>query len=141
MTQVRTSRKTYYGVIILCILTILFISVLNNRPLPETIASTPGIIVATVALYSLYKIFFGKGKIILSETEFKIYGYNWTNWDDLTAVYPFVKHDSEDGEQHYINFRLTDGTDQSVRSEHLDMTFEQIAELVSQYRTNYNRKK
>ena len=85
----------------------------------------------------MYKIFLGKGKIILSESEFKVQGHGWKSWNELVAAYPFIEHDSENGDKHYINFRLVDGTDLSVRSEYLEMTFEQIAELINQYKTNY----
>jgi hypothetical protein len=37
--------------------------------------------------------------------------------------------------------RLMEGTDLSVGTEHLEMIFEQIAELVNQYRTNYSNTK
>lgn len=141
-THIRTTKKTYWGAIILSILFILFVSYRNNKSLPDTATSTTGLIAIAVVLYSLYKIFFGKGKIILTESEFKVSGYNWTNWEDLNSVYPFVEQDSENGSKNYIHFRLTDGTDQSLRSEYLEMTFEEIAELVNKHKTNYlNTKK
>lgn len=141
-THIRTTKKTYWGAIILSILFILFESYRNNKSLPDTATSTTGLIAIAVVLYSLYKIFFGKGKIILTESEFKVSGYNWTNWEDLNSVYPFVEQDSENGSKNYIHFRLTDGTDQSLRSEYLEMTFEEIAELVNKHKTNYlNTKK
>jgi amino acid permease len=140
-THIRSSNKVYYGAIILCILFILYESFANNRALAETATSALGLIAIAAVLYSLYKIFLGKGKIILSESEFKIQGYNWTNWDDLSSLYPFAEQDSENGERHFIKFRLKDGTDLSVRSEYLEMTFEQIAELVNQYRANYSNTK
>jgi hypothetical protein len=141
-THIRTTKKTYWGAIILSILFILFESYRNNKSLSDTATSTIGLIAIAIVLYSLYKIFYGKGKIILTESEFKVRGYNWTNWKDLTSVYPFVEQDSENGPQNYIRFRLNDGTDQSVRSEYLEMDFEEIAELVSQYKTDYlNTKK
>jgi hypothetical protein len=112
-THIRTTKKTYYGVIILSFLVILNEVINNNKSLSDTASSTLGIIAIVVVLYSLYKIFFGKSKIILTESEFKVRGYNWTNWEDLTSVYPFVEQDSENGPQNYIHFRLTDGTDQS----------------------------
>jgi hypothetical protein len=77
----------------------------------------------------------------LTESEFKVQGYKWTNWEDLNSVYPFVEQDLENGQRHYIHFRLMDGTDLSVRSEYLEMTSEEIAELVNQYKTNYQNKK
>jgi len=104
-------------------------------------SGTIGILAFAAILYSLYKIFFGTGKIILAETQFKVQGHSWTNWEDLISIYPFVEQDSENGVQNYIRFRLTDGTDLSVRSEYLEMTFEEIAELVNQYKTNYQNKK
>lgn len=140
-THIRTTRKTYYGAIVLSILFILYDVFGNNKSLSETASGTIGIIAIAVVLFSLYKILFGKGKIILTESEFKVQGYKWTNWDDLTSVYPFVEQDLENGPRHYIHFRLMDGTDISVRSEYLEMTFEQIAELVNQYKTSYQSKK
>ena len=139
-THIRTTKKTYYGAIVLSFLFILFESYRNNKSLLETISSTIGIIAIAVVLYSLYKIFFGKGKIILTQSEFKVQGYSWTNWDDLISVYPFVEQDFENGPKNYIHFRLKDGTDLSVRSEYLEMTFEQVSELVTQYKTNYQNK-
>lgn len=141
-THIRTTKKTYWGATIVSTLLFLFESYRNNKSLSETATSTIGLIAIAVVLYSLYKILFGKGKIILTESEFKIRGYNWTNWEDLTSVYPFVEQNSENGSQNYIRFRLIDGTDQSVRSEYLEMNFEEIAALVKQYKTNYlNTKK
>jgi hypothetical protein len=140
-THIKTSKKSYYGAIILSILFILHQNFTNNEPFSVTASGTLGIIAIAVVLYSFYKIFFGKGKIILSQSEFKIHGYKWVNWDDLASIYPFVEQDSENDERHFIHFRLMDGTDFSVRSEYLEMSFEQIAELISQYRTNYNNTK
>lgn len=136
-THIRTTRKTYFGAIILSVLFVLFESYRSNKTMFETVTSTIGIIAIVVVLYSLYKILFGKGKIILTESEFKVQGYSWTNWDDLISLYPFVEQDSENGPKNYIHFRLKDGTDLSVRSEYLEMNFEQIAELVNQYKTDY----
>jgi len=135
--HIRTFKKVYYGAIILCILFTLDQSVINNQPLSKTVSGPPGIIAILVLLYSIYKIFFGKGKIILSASEFKLQGYNWTHWSDLGAVYPHVEHDLENGERNYIKFRLKDGTDLSIRSEYLEMDFEQISEIINKFRTNY----
>jgi hypothetical protein len=140
-THIKTSKRTYYGAIILSVLVFLFETYRTNKSLSETASSTIGIIAFAVILYSFYKIFFGKGKIILTESEFKVQGHSWTNWDDLISVYPFVEQDSENGSQNYIRFRLSDGTDFSVRSEYLEMSFEEIAELVNQYKTNYQKAK
>lgn len=139
-THIRTTKRTYYGAIVLSFLFILFESYRNNKSLFETISSTIGIITIAVVVYSLYKIFFGKGKIILTQSEFKVQGYSWTNWDDLISVYPLVEQDSENGPKNYIHFRLKDGKDLSVRSEYLEMTFEQVSELVNQYKTNNQNK-
>ena len=140
-THIRTTKKTYFGAIVLSILFVLFESYRSNKPMLETVTSTIGIIGIAVVLYSLYKILFGKGKIILTDSEFKVQGYSWTNWDDLISLYPFVEQDSENGPKNYIHFRLKNGTDLSVRSEYLEMTFEQIAELVTQYKTHYQNTK
>ena len=59
----------------------------------------------------------------------------------MTGIHSVVEQDTENGEQYYIKFRLSDGSDISVRSEHLEMSFDQIAELVNQYRTNYAKNK
>lgn len=141
ITHIRTTKKTYYGAIVLSILFILYDAYSNNKSLLETVSGTIGIIAIAVVLFSLYIIFFGKGKIILTESEFKVQGYKWTNWEELNSVYPFVEQDLENGPLHYIYFRLMDGTDLEVRSEYLEMTFEEIAELVNQYKTNYQNKK
>ena len=139
-THIRTSNKTYYGTIILCLLFICYESAANDQSLFKTISNISGII-AVIILFSFYKIVFGKGKIILSESEFKVQGYQWTNWNELTGIHSVVEQDTENGEQYYIKFRLSDGSDISVRSEHLEMSFDQIAELVNQYRTNYAKNK
>lgn len=140
-THIRTTRRTYIGAIILSALFILSQYYITDKSLWETISGTPGMLAVAVVLYALYKIVFGKGKIIMTETEFKVRGYSWTNWNDLAAVYPFVEQDAENGSQHYIHFRLTDGSDQSLRSEYLDATFEEIAALVNQYKTDYQNAK
>ena len=139
-THIRTSKKTYYGVIIFAFLLILYESFNNNKTLSQTASSILGIIAVVAVLYSLYKIFFGKGKIILTESEFKVQGYACKNWNDLTSLFPFVEQDSENGPRQFIHFRLMDGTDLSVRSESLEMTFEEIAELVNKYKADYNNK-
>ena len=140
-THIRTTKKTYFGAIILSILFVLFESYRSSKSMLETVTSTIGIITIAVVLYSTYKIFFGKGKIILKESGFQVQGYSWTNWDDLISLYPFVEQDSENGPKHYIHFRLKDGTDLSVRSEYLEITFEQVVELVNQYKNDYQNTK
>jgi hypothetical protein len=140
-THIRNTRRTYFGAIILSILFVLFESYRSSKSILETVTSTIGIVAIALVLYSVYKIFLGKGKIILTESEFKVQGYSWTNWDDLISLYPFVEQDSENGSKNYIHFRLKDGTEYSVRSEYLEMTIEQIAELVNQYKTDYQNKK
>jgi hypothetical protein len=139
--HIRTTKRTYYGAVVLSILFVLYDVFGNNKSLSEAASGSIGIIAIAVVLFSLYKIFLGKGKIILTESEFKVQGYKWTNWEDLNSVYPFVEQDLENGQRHYIHFRLMDGTDLSVRSEYLEMTSEEIAELVNQYKTNYQNKK
>lgn len=141
ITHIRTTKKIYYGAIILSILVILFESYPNNKSLLETVSSTIGIIAIAAIIYCLYKIFFGKGKIILTHSEFKIQGYDWKNWEELISVYPFIEQDFENGPRNYIFFRLIDGTDLSVRSEYLEKTFEQIVELVNNYKTDYQKTK
>jgi hypothetical protein len=140
-THIRTTKKNYFGVIILYVLFILSENSSNGKSLSQVLSSTLGIIASTVVLYALYKIFFGKGKIILTESAFKVQGYNWITWDELTSIYPFIEQDSENGERHFINFRLIDGSDISVRSENLVMTFGQIAALVNQYKMKYKNKR
>jgi hypothetical protein len=134
VTHIRTSRRFYYGAIVMSILVFLQQCVTNNQTLTKTISGTIGILACIVVIYSLYKIFSGKGAIILSDSGFKIRGYDWKGWDELVSVYPYVENDFENGSKNYIKFRLKDGTDLSVRSEYLEMTFEEIATLVNKYR-------
>jgi hypothetical protein len=136
-THIRTSKKIYYAAIVLCILFVLSESIINRQSLFKVVSGTSGIAVLVIIFYSLYKIFFAKGKIKLTDSQFKLQGHSRTSWNDLVSVYPFTEQDFENGEQHFINFRLTDGTDHSVRSEYLEMNFEQIAELVSQHKNKY----
>ena len=140
-THIRTTRRVYFGTIIFSILFVLFESYRSSKSILETVTSTIGIVAISIVLYSVYKIFLGKGKIILTDSEFKVKGYSWTNWDDLISLYPFVEQDPENGPKNYIYFRLKDGTDLSVRSEYLEMTFEQITELVNKYKTEYQNTK
>lgn len=137
-THIRTSRMPYYGAIILVCLIIFESIVVDGNS--DNISGIPAIIIASVVVISLYKIFSRKGKIIFAETEFKVQGYNWTNWNELVAVYPFEEQDSENGTRSIIRFRLTDGTDLDVSSTWLEMSFEQIAELVNEYKSDYQNK-
>jgi hypothetical protein len=136
-THIRTLKKTHYGIIILCTLFVLSQSATRHQSLLETVSGTFGLVAVAVTLYSFYHIFFGKGKITLTASQFKVRGYDWTNWEELISVYPFTEQDMESGDRDYIRFRLRDGTDLSLRSEDLEMSFEEIADLVSLYRINH----
>lgn len=141
MTHIKSTTKVYYGAIILSLLCIVFFSFKEGKSFYDILTGNIGIIGTAVILYSLCQIFWRRGKIILTASAFKVQGYGWTNWDDLATLYPTVEQDSENGEAHYINFKLVDGTLFTIRSESLEMNFEQIAELVSRYRTAHNIKK
>ncbi|MFT3679920.1 MAG: hypothetical protein QM791_06585 [Ferruginibacter sp.] len=137
--HIKNSKRIYYGAIILSVLFFLHQNSTTNESLSETASGTTGVLSLVVILYSIYKIFFGKAKIIFTESGFKVRGHSWSSWDDLIAVYPLTEEDSENGSKYYIHFRLIHGVDISIRSEYLEMTFEQIAELVSRYKANYQK--
>jgi hypothetical protein len=136
---INSKRAQYIGVSILCIFIFVREMSSEKRTFYNAITSTLGVIVILILLYSLYKIFFGRHIIIFKESEFKIQGYDWVSWNELVGVYPFDETDFENGTQSYLRFRLKDGRDLSIRSENLEMNFEQVAYLVNKYRDNFQR--
>jgi hypothetical protein len=109
----------------------------TNQTWQKTSTSIVGIALIIVFLYSVFKIMFGRHKVQLTEAEFKVIGHEWISWSELVSVYPYDELDSENGTRSYLRFRLIDGTDLSVRSENLEMSFEQVAELVELYKDNF----
>jgi len=136
---INSKRAQYIGVSILCIFIFVREMSSEKRTFYNAITSTLSVIVILILLYSLYKIFFGRHVIIFKESEFKIRGYDWVSWNELVGVYPFDETDFENGTQSYLRFRLKDGRDLSIRSENLEMNFEQVAYLVNKYRDNFQR--
>ena len=134
---VNSKRTEYIGISVICVLAFVNEMYSKNRTFYSALTSTIGGVVLLVFVFSLYKIFFGRHKIIFQETEFKIQGYDWVGWNELVGVYPFDELDSENGTRSFIRFRLIDGTDLSVRSENLELSFEQLSNLVDKYRMNF----
>ena len=132
------SSKFYWGIIIFCILFMLSEILQDGNFMSQIFRRLSGIIPIILILFAVYKLAIPKGEIIFTDSSFKVAGYDWKTWDELIAVYPFVESDSET-DQHFIRFRLTDGTDLSIRSGKLSMSFEQIAELVNSYKHSYQQ--
>lgn len=93
--------------------------------------SMPGIIALLVLGYSLYQRFFGRRKIILTATKFKVAGYKWKGWDELVYIYPYTGEDAENGPRYFIKFMLTGGSELILRYRDIEIDYPEIAALVT----------
>ena len=137
--HIKKSRTFHYGLAIFCALFIFAESYRTGQSFGDTIISTQGIIALLVLAYSLYKRFFGKGKIILTATKFKVADYSWAGWDELVYIYPYSEESSENGISYFIKFMLTENRELIIRYEDLEMDFADIAASVNEYKTDYLR--
>jgi hypothetical protein len=135
--QIKKSKTFHYGLAAFCVLFIFYESYRTGTSLFNSITSIPGMIALLVLVYSFYKRFFGKGKIILTATKFKVAGYRWAGWDELVYIYPYSEESSENGPLYFIKFMLTDGSESIIRYEDLELDYADIAALINQYKNAY----